>query len=216
MSPFCLFLNKSFQRTVGLLIKHIESLHHQQRHIMVKNSKSGYGWLAIALHWLMALGIFGIFGLGLYMVELTYYDTWYRGSLDLHKSIGLTLLIVWIIRITWRWINTNPEISGSPIEKKAAHYVHLLLYGVMLALMISGYLISTADGRGIEVFGLFEVPAMSVSFENQEDIAGDIHWLLAWSLILMVALHAMAAIKHHVINKDNTFLKMIRPTTDLK
>ena len=183
---------------------------------MVRNSRSSYGWVSIALHWLMALGIFGIFGLGLYMVELTYYDAWYRGSLDLHKSIGLTLLIVWIIRITWRWINTNPEISGSPIEKKAAHYVHLLLYGVMLALMITGYLISTADGRGIEVFGLFEVPAMSVSFENQEDIAGDIHWLLAWSLILMVTLHAMAAIKHHVINKDNTLLKMIRPTTDLK
>ena len=185
---------------------------------MVWNSRSSYGWVSIALHWLMALGIFGIFGLGLYMVELTYYDAWYRGSLDLHKSIGLTLLIVWIIRITWRWINTNPEISGGPIEKKAAHYVHLLLYGVMLALMITGYLISTADGRGIEVFGLFEVPAMSVSFENQEDIAGDIHWLLAWSLILMVTLHAMAAIKHHVINKDNTLLKMIRPTptTDLK
>jgi cytochrome b561 len=182
---------------------------------MVKNSKSGYGWLAIALHWLMALGIFGTFGLGLYMVELTYYDAWYRGSLDLHKSIGLTLLLVWIVRITWRWFNTNPEISGSPIEKKVAHYVHLSLYGVMLVLMITGYLISTADGRGIGVFGLFEIPAMSVSFENQEDIAGDIHWLLACGLILMAALHAMAAIKHHVVNKDDTLLKMIRPKTDL-
>ena len=183
---------------------------------MVKNSKSSYGWLAIALHWLMALGLFGIFGLGLYMVELTYYDPWYRGSLDLHKSIGFTLLLVWIVRIAWRWFNTSPAISGSPIEKKAAHLVHLLLYVVMLALMVTGYLISTADGRGIEVFGLFEVPAMSISFENQEDIAGDIHWLLAWSLILMVALHAMAAIKHHVINKDDTLLKMIRPKTDLQ
>ena len=85
-----------------------------------------------------------------------------------------------------------------------------------MCLMMTGYLISTADGRGIAVFGLFEIPALSISFENQEDIAGEIHWLLAWGLILMVGLHAMAAIKHHVINKDDTLLKMIRPKTDLK
>jgi cytochrome b561 len=150
------------------------------------------------------------------MVELTYYDAWYQGSLDLHKSLGIVLLLAWIARVAWRWSNTSPEMAGTKTEKKAAHLVHLFLYFLMLALMVTGYLISTADGRGIEVFGLFEVPAMSVSFENQEDIAGDIHWLLAWSLILMVALHVMAAIKHHVINKDNTLLKMIRPTTDLK
>lgn len=183
---------------------------------MIKNNTSSYGWVAIALHWLMALGIFGLFGLGLYMVELTYYDTWYRGSLELHKSVGFTLLFVWIIRISWRWFNTSPTISGSPLEKKAAHIVHLLLYAVMLALMVTGYLISTADGRGIEVFGLFEIPALSVSIENQEDIAGDIHWGLAWSLILMVALHALAAIKHHIFNKDDTLLKMIRPKTGSK
>jgi cytochrome b561 len=181
------------------------------RVIMVKNSKSSYGWVAIALHWLMALGIFFLFGLGLYMVELTYYDAWYRGSLDLHKSLGLILLFTWLCRIIWRWINTNPDISGTSLEKKGAHFMHLLLYFVMLALMTTGYLISTADGRGIEVFGLIEIPAMPISFENQEDIAGEIHWILAWSLISMVTLHALAAIKHQLINKDGTLTKMIRP-----
>ncbi len=184
------------------------------RVIMVKNSKSSYGWVAITLHWLMALGVFFLFGLGLYMVELTYYDAWYRGSLDLHKSLGLVMLLAWIVRIVWRWINTSPEMSGTAIEKKAAHYMHLLLYCVMIALMTTGYLISTADGRGIEVFGLIEIPAMSISFENQEDIAGDIHWGLAWSLILMVALHGLAAIKHQLVNKDGTLMKMIRPQAD--
>jgi cytochrome b561 len=181
---------------------------------MVKNSKSSYGWIAIALHWLMALGIFFLFGLGLYMVELTYYDSWYRGSLELHKSLGLIMFFTWIFRAIWRWFNTSPVISGTPLEKKAAHYVHLSLYFVMLALMTTGYLISTADGRGIEVFGLIEIPAMPISFENQEDIAGDIHWGIAWSLILMVALHSLAAIKHQLINKDGTLTKMIRPKAD--
>lgn len=181
---------------------------------MIKNSKTRYGWAAIMLHWVMALGIFFLFGLGLYMVELTYYDEWYRGSLDLHKSMGISLAAIWLIRMTWRWLNTQPEIQGSVFEKKAAHFVHLFLYALLLVLMTTGYLISTADGRGIEVFGLFEIPALSWSIENQEDIAGDIHWGLAWGLIVMSALHALAAIKHQFINKDGTLLKMIRPKAE--
>jgi len=181
---------------------------------MVKNSKSAYGWVAIILHWVMAFGIFFSFGLGLYMVELTYYDNWYRGSLDLHKSLGIVLLMVWLGRVTWRWLNTHPEMAGTLIEKKAAHTVHVLLYLLMIALMLTGYLISTADGRAIEVFGLFEIPAMSISFENQEDIAGDIHWGIAWSLMTMVVLHSLAAIKHQLVNKDGTLMKMIRPKAD--
>ena len=181
---------------------------------MVKNSKSSYGWLAIALHWLMALGIFFLFGLGLYMVELTYYDEWYRGSLELHKSLGIVLFLIWFGRLIWRWLNTKPEIRGTALEKKAAHYVHLFMYALMLVLMLSGYFISTADGRGIEVFGLFEIPAMSISIENQEDIAGDIHWAIAWSLMLMVGLHSLAALKHQFIDKDGTLSRMIRPKND--
>jgi cytochrome b561 len=184
------------------------------RTIMVKNSKSSYGWVAIALHWLMALIVFFLFGLGLYMVELTYYDTWYKGSLDLHKSVGVTLMFAWVCRVIWRGFNTSPYISGTALEKKAAHYMHLLLYCVMFALMTMGYLISTADGRGVDVFGFFEIPALPISIENQEDIAGDIHWGLAWSLILMVSLHVLAAIKHQLLNKDGTLMKMIRPKVE--
>ena len=181
---------------------------------MVKNSKSSYGWIAIALHWLMAIGIFFLFGLGLYMVELTYYDQWYRGSLELHKNIGLLLFFTWVLRISWRWVNTTPDIQGSPLEKTAAHYAHLFLYALMLMLMIAGYLISTADGRGIVFFGLMTIPALPFSFENQEDIAGDIHWALAWSLISMAVLHVLAAMKHQFINKDGILLKIIRPKND--
>ena len=60
----------------------------------------------------MALTIFGLFGLGLYMVELTYYDSWYKGSLDLHKSIGITLVAVFLFRILWRALSTQPKPLG--------------------------------------------------------------------------------------------------------
>lgn len=182
---------------------------------MLRNNKSSYGWISILLHWIGALSIIFLFGLGLYMVELSYYDTWYKGSLDLHKSIGITLFFVWMIRIAWRWLNDTPKTEANnrieKLEHTAAHLMHIALYILVICLMASGYLISTADGRGISVFEFFEIPALPALIENQEDIAGDIHWFLAWAVIGMAALHALAALKHHFINKDETLLKMIRP-----
>jgi len=177
------------------------------------NTENSYGIIAIALHWVMAITIFSLFGLGLYMVELTYYDAWYKGSLDLHKNIGMVLLVALMLRVVWRMVNTTPKSAdktATDIEVKAAHYAHIALYILMGFLMLSGYLISTADGRAIEVFGLISVPALSLSFANQEDISGSIHEILAWTLILLSAGHVIAALKHHFLNKNNTLLRMIK------
>lgn len=178
---------------------------------MLKNTSKGYGWITIAIHWVMALSLFGMFGLGLYMVELTYYDAWYKGSLDLHKSIGMILLIVWAARLGWQVLNVTPDaLPGPPWERLSAKLMHLALYAIVLVLMLSGYLISTADGRAIEVFNTIAVPALPGSIENQEDIAGDLHQWLAWLLMAMVALHAAAAIKHQLINKDGGLTRMLK------
>lgn len=177
----------------------------------LRNTKASYGWVAICLHWIVALAVFGMFGLGLYMVELTYYDAWYKGSLDLHKSTGLTIATLVLARLAWKMINPSPAgLSHNTLENLAGHLAHIALYLIMAALFISGYFISTADGHGIEVFGLFSVPA-TLTGDNQEDIAGDIHTWLAWGLISLVVLHALAALKHHFINKDGTLLRMFRP-----
>lgn len=182
---------------------------------MLKNTKTSYGWVAIILHWLMAVSIFGLFGLGLYMVELTYYDAWYKGSLDLHKSIGILVLLTFIARLVWRMLNINPDsadANATKFEIKSAHWVHIGLYILMAMLFMTGFLISTADGRGIAVFELFSVPALPISFDNQEDIAGEIHEILAWSLIVLAAVHGLAALKHHFINKNQTLVRMLRVT----
>lgn len=180
---------------------------------MLRNTKTAYGWISILLHWVMALTIVGMFGLGLYMVELTYYDAWYKGSLDLHKSIGILLFGLLLVRTLWRMININPDSAdqqASKFEVTSAHLAHLGLYFLMFTLMISGYLISTADGRGISVFELFTIPAIPFAIDNQEDIAGLIHEILAWALILLAAVHALAALKHHFINKNKTLVRMLK------
>ncbi|MCF2858657.1 cytochrome b [Pseudoalteromonas sp. SMS1] len=178
---------------------------------MLKNTEKGYGLIAIFTHWLMALAIFFMFGLGLYMVELTYYDPWYKGALDLHKSIGIVLLVLLLFRLIWRQLNVKPaELPGPKLEQAAAKIGHIALYALMFVIMISGYLISTADGRPIMVFEIFEVPALPWSFENQEDIVGDIHFWLAWVLMGFVAGHIGAAIKHQYINKDGGLSRMLK------
>ena len=80
--------------------------------------------------------------------------------------------------------------------------------------MLSGYLISTADGRAIEVFGLISVPALGSLVENQEDIAGVFHKYAAYLLVTLAIMHALAAVKHHFIDKDQTLKRMIGQSDD--
>lgn len=177
-----------------------------------KNSNNAYGLPAIILHWLSAIAIVGLFALGLWMVELTYYDQWYKQAPAIHKSIGILLFLLIILRLLWRLANPRPEPIGKPLEKRLAKWMHRLLYLLMFTTMIAGYLISTAEGRAIEVFNWFSIPATFYGPENQEDIAGEIHEILAWLLILLSGGHALAALKHHFIDHDATLRRILRFT----
>ena len=174
----------------------------------MKNTKHSYGSVAKALHWLMALAIIAMFGLGLYMMELDYYDPLYRTLPYIHKSVGILLFALLLFRLIWRWNSIEPKREGSRLERWASVWVHRAFYLLLLAIMASGYLISTADGRAIEVFNWFEVPATITGLANQEDIAGEIHLILGWTVIVLAALHALAALKHHFIDKDHTLKRM--------
>lgn len=178
--------------------------------MQLKNSTTRFGLIAITLHWLVALIVFGLFGLGLWMTELDYYDNWYKQGPWLHKSIGITLFFIVMIRIGWRVFTPPPEPlpSHKSWETKSAHVTHLLLYLLLLAIMLSGYLISTADNRPIEVFDLFSIPATLTSIPDQEDIAGLIHLILASSVVGLSLLHAAAALKHHLFDKDHTLKRI--------
>lgn len=182
----------------------------------LKNTETSYGTLAIAMHWVAAIAIFGLFALGLWMVELDYYDAWYKKGPDLHRSIGVLLLLLMALRFVWRWINPRPkDLDESAVEaNKLAHLIHLGLYAFAFAIMITGYLISTAEGQGVTVFGLFELPATITGGKDQADNAGLIHLVLAITLISLAGLHALAALKHHFVDRDNTLRRMI--TSSLK
>lgn len=176
---------------------------------MLINSRYRYGWVSIVLHWLMAVVIFGMFALGVWMVELDYYDAWYHRAPWVHRSIGMLLFFLLVFRLAWRWVNIVPEIMGRRWERLVAIWVHRGHYLIMFALMISGYMISTAHGRGVEVFDWFEVPALLVADKGRESTAGYVHMLLAWGFMAYIGMHAAAALKHHFIDKDITLLRML-------
>lgn len=180
---------------------------------MFKNTQSSYGWLAIGFHWLSAMLVFGMFAVGLWMVELDFYNPWYKDAPHYHKSMGVLLAILIILRVIFKASQTSPQMLGKTWEQKTAKFVHFMLYFGLFSLFLSGYLISTADGRGIDIFNWATLPSLGEWFANQEDIAGDIHEWLAYSLIALVSLHALAALKHHFINKDKTLIRIIKPTT---
>ncbi|EHO0574378.1 cytochrome b [Salmonella enterica] len=175
-----------------------------------KNTPQRYGVVSAALHWLTGLVIYGMFALGLWMVTLSYYDGWYHQAPEIHKSIGMLLMMALIVRIIWRLYSPPPVAltSYSRLTRAGAAAGHFLLYLLLFAIIISGYLISTADGKPISVFGWFEIPATLTDAGAQADIAGTLHLWFAWSLVIISLSHGVMALKHHFIDKDDTLKRM--------
>ena len=176
-----------------------------------RNNTHQWGVISLLLHWLSALVLFAMFALGLWMTDLNYYHSWYHDAPALHKGVGVLLLIVTLFRLLWRLLDGRPvELPEHlPWERIVAKYVHIFLYFLLFVVMISGYLISTADGRPLSVFGWFSLPATLHGIKAQEDLAGTVHLLLAIAFIALALLHAVAALKHHFIDRDRTLRRML-------
>jgi cytochrome b561 len=176
--------------------------------MLIRDTKAGYGLLTRWTHWIMAAAILAMFALGLWMVTLTYYSPYYRLAPDIHRSVGMLLLFLLVARFGWRLANPKPDDTElSPFERKASWAVHWGFYPLLFALMASGYLISTADGRPIEVFDWFSVPAL-VHKKGLEESAGEVHEILAYLTVAVVALHAAASLKHHFVDRSRILQRM--------
>lgn len=175
-----------------------------------RDSNSDWGALTRLLHWLLAAGLLAMLGLGLWMVRLDYYDPLYRLLPDIHRSLGLLLLLPLLFRLSWRLGNPRPPLPASPLEQALARFVQVMLLILPILMVVSGYLISTADGRPVEVFGWFGVPAPGLEIENLEDKAGVVHAWTGYLLMGLILLHATGALKHHFFNHDATLVRMIK------
>jgi cytochrome b561 len=149
----------------------------------------------------MAMAVFALFALGWWMVGLDYYSPYYQSAPDLHRSAGILVLLALGLRIGWRLMNVKPvDDHLTPVERVASRVVHRAFYLLLLVLMVSGYFISTADGRAIDVFGWFMVPA-AVAVPGLEDASGLVHAWSAYAVMLLAVLHSAAAVKHRFFGK---------------
>lgn len=179
--------------------------------MLIKNTKARFGLVSKALHWTAAALMLGLIWLGWYMVDLTYYDKWYNASLHYHKSLGLLVLILALAKIVWHWHTRAPaSLPGLKTwEKVGAKLMHYVLWGMLLLLPITGYLISTSAGKPIQLFNWFELPPLVEVDEALRELAITVHYYLAYATLGLIAAHAGAALKHHFINRDDTLKRML-------
>ncbi|MCC4245842.1 cytochrome b [Stappia indica] len=185
----------------------------------LRNTRSGYGLVAILFHWTMALLIIGLFLFGKYMSDLDPMAPDTFALYQLHKSLGFVVLTLMVARLAWRFANPSPALPETMprIERLAAHLGHAGLYALMLAIPLSGWLMVSASPWGIPtvVFDTLPVPHLPVpsalgTKAEAESALKEVHELLANGLLLLVLLHAAAALKHHFINKDDVLRRMVR------
>lgn len=178
----------------------------------LRNTAESYGWLAISVHWLMAAGIVFLLASGLYMSGLSYVDPWYLILPELHIGVGVAMLALLAVRLLLRMLDRPPRLSGSQSRQLAVRSGHWLLHILTAAVLLSGYLFSSADGRPIQVFNLFELPAVPMSMDHQDTLAGWVHEMGSWALIALTTGHALAACKHQFVDRDTTLARMLRPS----
>jgi len=183
-------------------------------------TRGDYSGFAKLLHWLIALLIAGMVGLGVYMTDVEgdfQYKLWLY---QLHKSFGVTLFALVLIRLAWRQISPPPVMPAdmSVWERRAAKSAHSALYVLMLALPLSGWARVSASPLSIptEVFGLFTLPHIpwlaslpSETKQAWEPVFQTVHWAIAWVLVAVVAVHALAALRHALILKDDVMQRML-------
>lgn len=168
-----------------------------------------YDSVARGIHWLMAALIIGAFALGL-LVD-TFPSNWEDSVVNAHKLIGISILCLVILRLVWRSAHTPPaaEPTGWLLER-ASSLSQVLLYCLMMAVPLIGIALAVWSGQGID-FGLFSLPPMMAENEAVAGQIGEIHELAAYILIGLAGLHALAALWHHFVRKDDVLKRMLPP-----
>ncbi|QGP79800.1 cytochrome b [Sphingobium sp. CAP-1] len=167
-----------------------------------------YTSVARALHWIIAILIIGNLAFGFAHDALP--KDW--AVMPVHKSIGLTVLALTLLRLLWRLTHPAPPLPAAmPLwEKGAAHATHILFYALMLILPLSGWIMSSAGTRPLNWFFLFDVPKFAVAKDDAiVGLSRGAHELLPWLWVALIALHVGAALRHHFMLKDDVLRRML-------
>jgi cytochrome b561 len=174
-------------------------------------NRESYTRTAIAFHWLIALLIVCGFALGWVMTDIPGFTPTKLRYFSWHKWIGVTVFALAILRILWRATHAAPPMPRRmPVwQRGAAHLVHLLLYVLMIVIPASGYLYSSAANIPVVYLGLIPLPRIIAPDPHLKEVLKSLHIALNYTLLVLVALHVVAAIKHQLIDRDGLLSRML-------
>ncbi|MBK8120316.1 MAG: cytochrome b [Sulfuritalea sp.] len=169
-----------------------------------------YGGVAIGLHWLVALAIVSSFSVGLYMADLPLSPMKLK-LYSWHKWAGVTIFLFVLVRLGWRLLHRPPELPAAmpAWQRRVAEATHVLLYLLMFAVPITGWLMSSAKGFQTVYFGVLPLPDLLVKDADLGDLLQQVHKLLNFSMAALVVAHLGAALKHHFIDRDDVLARML-------
>jgi cytochrome b561 len=177
---------------------------------MLRNYADSWGTPAKLFHWVMALLIFAQIVLGLFAVS------WHVSPTKLnlfvwHKSTGMLILALLAARLLWRLSNRVPELPQEMAawERLGAHLSHFLLYALMIALPLTGWVISSASAVPFKIFWTIPLPAITAPGRTTADLFATIHGWLVTLLAIVLLVHVGAALRHHYVKRDTVLARML-------
>ncbi|MBK6596830.1 MAG: cytochrome b [Proteobacteria bacterium] len=176
----------------------------------IRNTTSRWGALAQLLHWTVVALIL------VQVALINYADSLPLGMAKLaaiarHKSVGITILVLALIRVVWRWTNQTPALPTTmpSWQRRLARSSHALLYGCLFALPLTGWMMSSAKNYSVSWFNLVQLPNLVAPDESTYDFMRDAHELLVWVLAATALVHVAGALKHHWIDRDDILRRML-------
>ncbi len=174
------------------------------------NTKTSYGSVSRLFHWAIAAIYIGLFYVAYTMMDMPNSPEKF-GLYGWHKSFGVLVFILALARIIWRWSNPVPqaEPGTQSWQYHCAQLAHYGLYALMLAMPLSGYIMSTVGGHDVSLFGL-KLPSLLAQDPSLMGTARQAHTLLSQAIMGLVGVHVLAGLWHHLVRKDRTLTRMIK------
>ena len=176
----------------------------------LRNTLSAFGSVTKLLHWTTVVLIFTILTLGLIMTDMDNSPDKFR-LYGLHKSLGIVVLFIVCFWSVWRLVNAKPALPDtlSNLQKRAVSAAKYVLLAFLFAMPLTGWGISSAAGFPVSVFELFTMPSLLAPDKELAKNLGEIHEILAYILMCVIAVHALAALMHHFYFKDTVLRRML-------
>jgi len=178
--------------------------------MQLRNSTLRWGSIAQFLHWLIFFLVITQFILASIAADLPL-GMRKLAVLARHKSVGITIFVLVVLRLAWRWSNPTPPLPSGlkPYERVLAAVTHAGLYVLLLAMPLTGWIMSSARNFPVSWFSLFQLPDLVKPNQAVYRAMVQTHLALAWTLVLTVGLHVLAALKHHFVLRDDVLRRML-------